>query len=453
MTFLTSLAAFIVAIGILVTIHEYGHYLAARLMGVRVLRFSVGFGRPIYRRVFGRDRTEFVIAAIPLGGYVKMLDEREGPVPEHEAVRAFNRQPVRARNFVVVAGPAANFLFALVAYAAMFMIGVPGVKPMVGEVTADSPAAAAGLQHGDIIQRIGDRPVQDWDQANLRLLDHAVRSDRVTLTVEDRDGRAVTRTLELENRRELLGEGHFLERLGIAPYRPKLDPLIGQVERGSPADRAGLQPGDRVLQVNGDPVASWNAWVQRIQAAPDETLDLQVERNGERLDLAVTPARVEVNDRVHGRIGAGVDVDQPQLRELSTLVRLGPVDSVVQGAARTWEISILTLRVLGRMIIGEASVKNIAGPVTIAEFAGTTALIGLTAFLSFLALVSVSLGIINLLPVPVLDGGHLMYNVAEWIKGSPVSERTQLVGQQIGLVAIAALMLLALYNDFTRLFG
>ncbi len=453
MTILTSLAAFIVAIGVLVTIHEYGHYLAARLMDVKVLRFSVGFGKPVYRRLFGPDRAEFVIAAIPLGGYVKMLDEREAPVSEVDAARAFNRKSVGARNFIVVAGPAANFLFALVAYAAMFMIGVPGLKPVVGEVEPGSTAAIGGLQHGDEIVMVGDRRVQDWDQANLRLLDHAVRTESVVLTVLDRDGREVRKTLALENRRELLGEGQFLERLGIKPMRPVFEPLIGTIERGSPAAEAGLRPGDRVVSVDGEPVGSWADWVSVIQAAPEQVLQVRVSRDGGVVDLRVTPARVETDGEPRGRIGAGVDTDQPQLRELSTLVRLGPLEALGNGAARTWEVSILTLRVLGRMITGEASVKNIAGPVTIAEFAGTTAIIGITAFLGFLALVSVSLGIINLLPIPVLDGGHLMFNLVEWVKGSAVSERTQLIGQQLGLVAIAGLMMLALYNDFTRLFG
>ncbi|AHE98596.1 RIP metalloprotease RseP [Thioalkalivibrio paradoxus] len=453
MTILTSLAAFIVAIGVLVTVHEYGHYLAARLMGVKVLRFSVGFGKPIYRRLFGRDRTEFVVAAIPLGGYVKMLDEREAPVPEREAGRAFNRKSLAARNFVIVAGPAANFLFAMVAYALMFMIGVPGLKPVVGEVEPGSAAAAAGLQLGDEIQMVGRHRVQDWDQANLRLLDHAVRADEVSVVVIDRDGHERVRSIVLENRRELLGEGQFLARLGLSPFRPALEPLIGSVERGSPAAEGGLQPGDRVVSVDGDAVETWDAWVGAIQAAPGRPLELRVIRNGDMVELTVIPAEVETDGERHGRIGAGVDADQPQLREISTLVRLGPVDGMVAGVARTWEVSILTLRVLGRMIVGDASVKNIAGPVTIAEFAGMTAIIGITAFLGFLALVSVSLGIINLLPIPVLDGGHLMFNLAEWIKGSAVSERTQLIGQQLGLVAIAALMMLALYNDITRLFG
>ena len=453
MTILTSLAAFIVAIGILVTVHEYGHYLAARLVGVKVLRFSVGFGKPIYRRHFGADRSEFVIAAIPLGGYVKMLDEREAPVPPEEVSRAFNRKSLRARNTVIVAGPLANFLLAVVVYAAMFMIGVPGLKPVVGDVQPGSAAAQGGLQFGDQIVMVGSRRVQDWDQANLRLLDHAVRADAVELTVLDRDGREFRRTLPLENRRELLGEGQFLERLGIRPYRPALEPRIGSVERGSRAAEAGLRPGDHVLSVDGRPVDSWIGWVEMIQASPEQPLQVIVRQEGVERELTLIPATIQVDGEPRGRIGAGVDAAQPQMQEMATLVRLGPMEGLAAGASRTWEVSILTLRVLGRMITGEASVKNIAGPVTIAEFAGMTAIIGITAFLGFLALVSVSLGIINLLPVPVLDGGHLMFNLLEWIKGSAVSERSQLIGQQVGLVAIAALMMLALYNDFTRLLG
>ncbi len=456
MGFLTSIAAFIVAIGVLVTVHEYGHYLAARWMGIRVLRFSIGFGRPLYRREFGVDRSEFVIAAIPLGGYVKMLDEREleTPLPESEAARAFNRQSLRARNFVVVAGPLANFLFAFVAYGAMFMIGVPGVKPVVGDISAGSPAALGGMRHGDEIIAVGGRRVQDWEQANLRLLEHAVRTDAVILMVRDQQGLELERRLPLVDRKDLLGEGQFLERLGITPFRPEMRPWIGSVERRSPASDAGLQTGDRVIAVDGDPVDSWRDWVARIQQSPEEALAVTVVRGDRSLDLVLVPAAVEAADgSTIGRIGAGIDANQPEVQALSTLVRLGPVAALWQGVVRTWEVSVLTLRVLARMIIGEASLKNIAGPVTIAEFAGTTALIGLTAFLGFLALISVSLGIINLLPVPVLDGGHLMFNAVEWVKGSAVSERTLLIGQQVGLLAIAALMTLALYNDFSRLLG
>lgn len=453
MSVLTSLLAFIVAIGILVTVHEYGHYLAARWVGVKVERFSIGFGRPLYRRILGRDRTEFVIAAVPLGGYVKMLDEREAPVPEPEARRAFNRQALRHRNFIVVAGPAANFLFAIVAYSAMYMIGVPGVKPLVGDVIPGSAAEAAGLQVGDEIIGIGQRRVQDWDQTNLRLLDYAVRTDQVPITVRTVEGLELVRLLPLENRRELLGEGQFLDRLGLVPLRPRWDPIIGTIERGSPAEAGGLKSGDRVLMVAGNQVDFWQEWVDQIQAAPETTLRVTVLRDGQTLALTLTPAAQRTGDEIRGRIGAALDTHQPHVTTLATLIRLGPIEGLQAGVARTWEVSTLTLRVLWRMLTGEASVKNIAGPVTIAEFAGMTALLGVTAFLGFLALVSVSLGIINLLPIPVLDGGHLMFNTVEWVKGSPMSERSLLLGQQIGLVAIAGLMMLALYNDFARLLG
>lgn len=454
MSFLTSLAAFIVAIGILVTVHEFGHYWVARRVGVKVERFSIGFGRPLLTRRWGQDQTEFVVAAVPLGGYVKMLDEREAPVAPDEQHRAFNRKPLWARNAVVVAGPAANFLFAIVAYAVMFMIGVPGMKPLVGEVTPGSAAALAGLQSGEEILQVGSRRVQDWDQANLRLLDYAVRTDAVVLTVRDAQGMVVERRLPLDNRRELLAEGQFLERLGLQPYRPVLAPILGRVERGSPADQAGLQAGDRVLSADGVTVSSWSAWVEVIQAAPETPMRLRIEREGGVVERVITPEARRLEDGTQiGRIGAAVETQQPQLQALATLIRLGPWEALHSGAARTWEVSVLTLRVLWRMLTGEASVKNIAGPVTIAEFAGATALLGITAFLGFMALISVSLGIINLLPIPLLDGGHLLYNTAEWVKGSPVSERTQIIGQQFGLVMIAGLMMLALYNDFSRLFG
>ncbi|WP_019627023.1 RIP metalloprotease RseP [Thioalkalivibrio sp. ALJT] len=453
MTFLTSVLAFIVAIGVLVTVHEYGHYLAARLMGVKVLRFSVGFGRPLFRRDFGHDRTEFVIAALPLGGYVKMLDEREGDVAPAERERAFNQKSLRARAFVVSAGPAANFLLAIVVYAVMFMVGVGGVKPVLGEIVADTPAAEAGLERGQQILRVGERAVVDWEQANLRLLDHAVRGERVTLLLRDADGSEVERVVDLRDRQALLGEGQFLEKLGLRPYRPALEPRIGAVESGSPAAAAGLVPGDRVRGVNGDAVDDWNHWVEVVRARPEEELRVRVERDGHHVELRMIPEPVQDGDTTIGRIGAGVDTDQAAARELAVLVRQGPISAVWSGVERTWDVSILTLGILWRMITADASVKNISGPVTIAEFAGVSAVIGISAFLGFLGLVSVSLGIINLLPIPMLDGGHLLYYAAEAVKGSPVSERTQIIGQQVGLVAIAGLMTLALYNDLTRLFG
>lgn len=453
MTLLTSLLAFAVAIGVLVTVHEYGHYLAARAMGVKVLRFSVGFGRPLLSRRIGRDRTEFVVAALPLGGYVKMLDEREGDVAPEERYRAFNNKGLKARTFIVSAGPLANFLFAIVAYGAMFMIGVGGVRPVVGDITADSPAAVAGLERGEEILAVDGRAVRDWEQTNLRLLDHAVRGDTVPVLVRARDGREVERSLDLRDRQAILGQGQFLEQVGLAPYRPALVPRIGQVESGSPAAVAGLEPGDRVLAVDGDAIDDWNEWVRRIQANPEREQVVQVERGGQTIELRVTPESIATNGETIGRIGAGVDPDQPAVREMAVLVRQGPVEALVSGAARTWDVSILTVGILWRMVTGEASVKNISGPVTIAEFAGTTAVIGISAFLGFLALVSVSLGIINLLPIPLLDGGHLLYYAVEAVKGSPVSERAQMIGQQFGILAIAGLMLLALYNDLTRLFG
>ncbi|WP_018938609.1 MULTISPECIES: RIP metalloprotease RseP [unclassified Thioalkalivibrio] len=453
MTFLTSLLAFAVAIGVLVTVHEYGHYLAARLVGVKVLRFSVGFGRPIFKRYFGRDRTEFVIAALPLGGYVKMLDEREGPVAQEEVTRAFNQKGLGARTFVVSAGPAANFLLAILVYAVMFMVGVGGIKPILGEVAPDTPAAEAGLERGQEILRVGDREVADWEQANLRLLDHAVRGEAVTLLLRGTDGREIEREVDLRDRQALLAEGQFLDKLGLQPYRPMLEPRIGAVEGGSPAAAAGLEVGDRVLAVDGEPVADWNRWVEVVRAHPEADLRVTVERDGRTLELRMTPEATDHEGVAIGRIGAGVDTDQSAARDMAVLVRQGPGSAFVSGAERTWDVTVLTLGILWRMITGDASVKNISGPVTIAEFAGVSALIGISAFLGFLGLVSVSLGIINLLPIPMLDGGHLLYYAAEAVKGSPVSERTQIIGQQVGLLAIAGLMVLALYNDLTRLFG
>lgn len=451
MSALENLLAFVVVVGVLVTFHEYGHFWVARRLGVKVLRFSVGFGRPLWRRVAGRDQVEYVIAAIPLGGYVKMLDEREGPVPEDERARAFNRQPVGKRMAIVAAGPMANFVLAVVAYWAMYLAGVNGIRPIVGEVIPDSVAAQAGMRPHDEILSIDGRQTPTWQSVSLTLLDEALSGGVVHLELTDRSHQVRQAQLVLREGQNLLDDGDLLEKLGIKPWRPRIDPVIGGVVAGGAAERAGLEPGDRVVAVDGQPVEDWSAWVEVVRSHPDQDLTVTIERGGERRLLVLHPALEQEDGEPIGRIGAYPKVDKSRWEQLRVTVRYGPVEGFARALEKTWDVSVLTLRVLWKLVIGEASLSNISGPVTIAEFAGMSAAIGVSAFLGAMALFSISIGILNLLPVPVLDGGHLLFYTIELIKGSPVSEATEAVGQRIGLALLAALMALALYNDMVRL--
>ncbi len=451
MSALFNLAAFIVAIGILVTFHEFGHFWVARKLGIRVLRFSVGFGRPLWKRVAGADRVEYVIAAIPLGGYVKMLDEREGPVPEAERARAFNRQAVWKRMAVVTAGPAANLLLAMLVYWGMYMIGVQGVRPVVGEVPPDTPAAASGLAVGDEIVSIGGRRTPTWQDVTLALLDEALARGEVPLEVRKPDGTLQRLVMDVREGEPLLADENLMDRIGIEPWRPVLAPVLGELVEGGPAERSGLRPGDRVVAVDGERVETWSQWVEWVRAHPGERHEVVVLRDGERVRVALQIGEAQEDDRVIGRIGAYPRLDEAQIARMRVTVRYGPLEALYRGAVKTWDVTVLTLKVLWKLVTGQASLKNISGPVTIAEYAGVSAAIGLSAFLGALGLLSVSIGILNLLPIPVLDGGHLLFYVVEAVKGSPVSERAQEVAQQIGFTMLGALMILALYNDLIRI--
>ncbi len=450
MSVLTSFLAFVVAIAVLVTIHEFGHFWVARRVGVRVLRFSVGFGNPIWRRQ-GRDEVEYVVAAIPLGGYVKMLDEREGPVPPAERHRAFNRQPLWKRVAVVSAGPLANFLFAIVAYALMFLIGVAGIRPVIGAVSPDSLAARAGLQPGMTIEAVDGRPVRSWEEATLTLINEALRHGRVELALRRPDGGSELRVIDLSDSRALLGDQDLLETIGIAPWRPRIEPVLGELVPDGPAARAGLQPGDRVLAVDGQPVQQWSDLVAVVRDHPGQTLRFRIRRGAVERTVAVRTDVAREDGRDIGRIGALPQVDRAELEAMRVVVRYGPLTALWRGVQKTWDMAALTVRVLGRMVVGQASLKNISGPLTIAEYAGLSALIGVSAFLGFLGILSVSLGVLNLLPVPVLDGGHLLFYAIEAVRGRPLSEEAEALGQRIGLAILGALMFLAFYNDITRL--
>lgn len=453
MSVLQSIVAFLVTLGILVTIHEYGHFWVARRLGVKILRFSVGFGRPLWMRRFGPDRTEFVIAALPLGGYVKMLDEREGEVPAAELQRAFNRRPVGARIAIVVAGPAANFALAVLAYWLMFMVGVSGLAPVLGEVSPGSAAARAGLQAGERIVAVDGRSTPTWEAVLQASLKRILEPGQMNLRVTDRYGGERAVALDLGNVAiDDLTRGNFFDVVGMEPVRPVLAPVIGDLVPGGRAQEAGLQPGDRVLSADGRPVGDWAEWVQFIRARPGQPIDITVERDGRRLDLRLVPDSVREDDGATvGRIGAMVSGERLGPAPELALERYGPITAAGRAVGRTWDMSVLTLGILGKMLFGEASVQNLSGPISIAQYAGQSASIGIAAFLSFLAVVSLSLGILNLLPVPLLDGGHLMYYLIELVTRRPVSESAQAFGQQIGFVLLLGLMGLAFYNDLVRI--
>ena len=448
-----SLLGFIVAISVLVAVHEFGHFWVARRLGIRVLRFSIGFGRPLWRRHFGVDNTEFVIAALPLGGYVKMLDEREAPVPEPEAARAFNRQPLWVRSAVIMAGPLFNFLFAIAAYWLMFVSGVPGLRPVVGEVTPHSVAAAAGFRARDELLSVAGRQTPSWDAATLELLDAALARDSIEIRVREPDDRQRVLVIDFGAVSNALDKGGLLENLGLAVWRPTVPAVIDRLVAGAPAEQAGLLPGDRVVAVDDTAVESWSEWVELVRAHPGETLRIRVERDGQPVELALVPRAVQEKGATIGQIGAYVREPEGLRESMRTEVRYGLLESAGKAVVKTWDMTALTVRTLWGMISGQASVENISGPISIAQYAGYSVSIGLASFLKFLAIVSVSLGVLNLLPIPILDGGHLLYNIIEWLQGRPLSEHAQQIGQQLGILLLLALMSIAFYNDLSRLFG
>jgi regulator of sigma E protease len=451
MNILTTIIAFAVALGTLVVVHEFGHYLAARLCNVKVLRFSVGFGRVLASRRLGRDQTEWALAAFPLGGYVKMLDEREGDVAPQDLPRAFNRQSVGRRFLIVVAGPVANFLLAIGLYWLIFMHGVPGLKPVIGGIAAGSPAAQAQFEVGEIIVKIGADAVTTWQDARWILLKHAV--DRSSVAIEVLNDRAEIhfRKLDMAGLKTADLDGDFLRTLGFARPQPPLAPVIGRVIAGGAAERAGVLAGDQVLAIDGVAVKRWDEVVAAIGASPAREVMLEIKRGDTLQKFRVTPDAVIENSGRIGRIGVAVKVDAEAIRRYMVEVRYTPWVSMGKALERTWDTSLFSLRMLGKMIVGEVSLKNLSGPITIADYAGQSAQTGWISYLAFIALISISLGVLNLLPIPLLDGGHLMYYMLEIVKGSPVSTQVMEIGQNIGMGLLFLLMAFALYNDISRL--
>ncbi|MEE9422801.1 MAG: RIP metalloprotease RseP [Gammaproteobacteria bacterium] len=448
----TSFLAFIVAISVLVAIHEFGHFWVARKLGIKVLRFSIGFGKPFWIRIFGADKTEFAVAAIPLGGYVKMLDEREGEVPEQDRHRAFNRQPLWSRSAVLIAGPLFNFLFAIAAYWLMFSYGVPGLKPVIGEINDGSYAASAGLKAGDEFIKIGGADTQTWDTALTELLDAALGREQVDIEVRNTDGGDRIVSLDLRNAPDILDKGGLLGNLGLSVMRPRIPADIEKTVPGSPAETAGLISGDRIISADNQNIENWNAWVDFVRVRPDQDIQVSILRDGAEMKLQLRPKSVMENDKAIGQIGAYVRQPESVDNPLRVKVRYGPLAAVEHAVVKTWDMSALTLRTLWGMVTGRASIENISGPLSIAQYAGYSAKTGFASFLKFLAIVSISLGVLNLLPIPILDGGHLLYNAIEWVSGKPLSMAAQEVGQRIGIVAMLGLMSLAFYNDISRLF-
>lgn len=481
--FIQSLVAFIFALGILITFHEFGHYWVARQCKVKILRFSVGFGKPFWRfdfnvpywhfgfthspwnpanwrkllvqREFAADETEFVLAALPIGGYVKMLDEREGYVPETEKQFAFNTRPLIQRLAVVAAGPAFNLIFAILAYWLTFLIGVTGLKSMIGEVAQDSIAMHAGFTSGQQIISIDGKSTPTWLSVIDMTVSRVVNGGQVVYLVRNRNAQEQSITIDMSKVSiDEMASGRLLEQLGITPDVPVLPAQIGEVTPSGSAAQAGLARGDLVTATDGKQMKSWVEWVQYIHAHAGVPIRVEYIRNGVQLSVTLTPEATKLETgEVVGRIGAAFDNRYLPDESLYTLERYPLVPALLKAVDRTYEMAMMTLQILGKMIVGEASVKNLSGPVTIAKYAGDTANLGIVAFLGFLAVVSVSLGVLNLLPVPLLDGGHILYYLIEAIKGSPVSETFQVIGQQLGLVLLLGMMVLAFYNDILRVVG
>lgn len=443
-----SLVYFLIALSLLIVIHEYGHFWVARRCGVKVLRFSVGFGKPIWSKL-GRDGTEYVIAPIPLGGYVKMLDEREGNVSENELGQAFNRQSLAKRMAIVVAGPIANLVFAVLAYWFLFVVGIPGIKPIVAEVAPQSIVAQAGMVSGDEILQVDGRDTPTWNSAFKALLRHAEQGDQAQLTVAS-GGTQQTYAVTIPQL-AIDEAGRLFSELGMTPLRPDIAPVLGQIVPDSPAAEAGLQAGDRLLTANGKELNNWNDWVELIQQNAGETIPITIKRGDSVQPLSLSP---EAGEDGKGRIGAGVDTDFSRLpAELQSELRYDPVTALKEAVVQTWLFTSSTLSSLWGMLTGDVSTDNLGGPISIAQIAGSSAEQGLISFVSFLAMISITLGILNLLPIPMLDGGHLLMFIIEAVRGKPLPDEVQIRGQQIGLFLLLMLMFLAFFNDLSRLFG
>jgi len=449
--FLYTTTAFLVVLGVLILFHEFGHYFAARWAGVRVLRFSVGFGRAIVTRKWGRDQTEWSLGMIPLGGYVRMLDEREDEVPADQLSRAFNRQSVWRRMAIVAAGPLANFLLALLIYWGNFWVGVEELRPILGEPAIATPAAQAGIVNGERVLKINGVPTESWSEMRWQIVAQAAAADSIQLEVINVQHEIALRRLDLSAIREAGWDGDALDRLGLRFFQPKIPPIVGRLSTDGRAASAGLRVDDEIVSVDGLPIASWQDVVRIVRASPGRLLSVGVVRGGEAVLLQIEPAPITENGREIGRIGAGVRDPGDMRNELLVTVRYGFFDSLHKALDETGDKIGFSLKMMGRMLTGEVSWHNISGPITIADYAGQSAKSGAGQYLKFIALISISLGVLNLMPIPILDGGHLLYYVAEAIRRKPLSERSVEIGQKIGMFLLILLMACSFYNDINRL--
>ena len=452
---LWNIASFIIALGILVTIHEYGHFWVARRMGVKVLKFSVGMGKSIWSKT-STSGTEYTIAMLPLGGYVKMLDEREGNVAPEESHLAFNNQSVYKRIAIVAAGPLANFILAILLYIWMFMLGVPALKPMVGEVPEASIAFEAGVRSGDMIIAVDDKPVSSWQDVNQTIARRMGEKSELMLRVQHED-ESLKRdyALSLANWQVDTKQPDLLGSLGLSPWVPNLQASLGEITPGLAADKAGLKAGDKVLTINELEVDGWVELVKIVSSNPGETLNFKLERNNQEIYLPVLVGEQERNGTVVGFLGVNQpDWNQEDIERYQSMrytQQFPLADAIGKGLDKTWDMFLLTFRLLGKLITGDLSPKNLSGPISIAQGAGAYASYGFVFFLSFLAMISVNLGIINILPIPVLDGGHLLYYFIEMVRGKPLPESVQEIGLRVGLVMVLSLMVFSIFNDISRL--
>ncbi|MGH8413643.1 MAG: RIP metalloprotease RseP [Gammaproteobacteria bacterium] len=453
MSVLVSIVAFIVAIGVLVTVHEFGHFIVARYLGIRVLRFSVGFGKPLLHWQRRPDSTEYVIAWLPLGGYNKFLDEREGEVPESERHLAFNRQSLAKRFPVVLAGPVFNLLFAVLAYWVIFMIGIPGIRPIVGEIRVGSPAAAAGFVQQDEILAVNGHTTPTWDTTLVRLFEGVMQSDNVDVKVRTPDGAEKQLIMHVTGSKTLTEPGKLIPGLGLSQWQPQAPPVISAVLPDGTAEAAGLKTGDIILKVEDTPVTSPDGLVKVLQNSAGKTLSVVLQRDNRNLVLSLPVGTTrEPGGQLVGHIGAQVGYSLAVQQRLRAEQRYNPAAALGQAFARTGSLVWLTLDASWNMVIGKVSLRNLSGPIAIAQYAGYTAESGLVPFLAFLAIVSISLGVLNLLPIPVLDGGHVLYYILEAVKGSPLSAQAEMAGQRVGITLLLTLMCFAIYNDLMGLF-
>ncbi|MDP2513925.1 sigma E protease regulator RseP [Photobacterium damselae subsp. piscicida] len=450
MGFLWNLGAFLLALGILIAVHEFGHFWVARRCGVYVERFSIGFGKAIWQRK-GKDGTEYTLAMIPLGGYVKMLDERVEAVPEHQRHMAFNNKKLWQRSAIVAAGPFANFVFAVFAYWVVYLIGVPAVKPVIGEVAPQSIAAQGGIAPGMELKSISGIETPDWESVNMAMISHIGDKQMAVTLTEPHSNIDVKRTLNLTDWYYDPERENVLTTLGLTPYTPAITLVISQLVDNGAAINAGFQLNDKIIAVDGEPIKQWQTFANLVKANPGKTLNVEVLRDNAPLTLALTPAVKDLKDGSKvGYVGIAPKVDAwPEDYRIN--LQFGPIESVAKATEKTWQLVTLTFDMVTKLVTGDVAIKNLSGPISIAKGAGMTADFGLVYFLGFLALISVNLGIVNLLPLPVLDGGHLMFFAIEAVTRRPVSEKIQDIGYRVGLAILVALMAIALFNDFTRL--